>query len=63
MVQERRRFMWQETKPPMYDYIQKRLEERRKEQKFRILQTEDELKEVARSHYDEKVRDMKVEKL
>ena len=37
MVRERRRFLWTETKPPMYEYIQQRLAERRQEEKFQSL--------------------------
>ena len=34
MVQERRRFQWLDQKPVMYDWIQQRIAERRKEKKF-----------------------------
>ena len=42
ITQERRRFAWQEVKPPMYEYIQERIAERRKEKKFlNILSVEE----------------------
>ena len=47
MVRERRRFQWSENKPgSMYDYIQERLEERRKEKKFTELFTKEEIEAI-----------------
>lgn len=37
MVRERRRYQWMDNKPSMFDYIQTRLEEKRKEKKFENL--------------------------
>ena len=42
MVQERRRFSWMKEKPAMYDWIQQRVEERRKEKKFLNILSVDE---------------------
>ena len=42
MTQERRRFTWMKEKPAMYDWIQQRVAERRKEKKFLNILSVDE---------------------
>ncbi len=43
IAQERRRYAWQENKPPMYDWIQQRIAERRKETKYLNILKPDEI--------------------
>ena len=48
MNRERRRFLWQDNKPPLFDYIQSRLAEKRKEKKFANLFNSQELEAIAK---------------
>ena len=55
MVQERRRFTWMKEKPAMYDWIQQRVAERRKEKKFlNVLSVEEQ--EAIRKLNEEQAR-------
>eukprot|EP00347_Sterkiella_histriomuscorum_P006526 403352429 len=54
MTQERRRYQWQEIKPPMFDYIQNRLEEKRKNKKFANMFTQQELEAIEKLKQEDK---------
>lgn len=61
MSMERRRFSWQEQKLPMYDYIQNRIAERRKESKFLNILTLEE-QDAIRKLNEQQLEEIKQEK-
>ncbi|CDW90958.1 UNKNOWN [Stylonychia lemnae] len=62
MTRERRRYAWLDEKPPMFDYIQNRLAEKRKEKKFAIIFKPDELEAIEKLREEDRLQ-MEKEKM
>jgi hypothetical protein len=60
IAQERRRYAWQEVKPPMYEYIMNRLEEKRKEKKYLNILKPDEIAALEQLNDQRKIQEGKM---